>query len=90
MGTPLGAEFYTDNPEQGPWFIEPAQRGGLHFLAAERRAIQMACNKPAGVFLPVKNLHFIKDEKGVKVSARCGKPSRKELDRLISFLRKLR
>jgi hypothetical protein len=32
----------------------------------------VARNKPAGVYLPVKNLHFIKDKKGVKVSARCG------------------
>jgi hypothetical protein len=50
----------------------------------------MARNKPSGVYLPVKNLHFIKDKKGVKISARCGKLSRMELNRLISFLGKLR
>jgi hypothetical protein len=58
--------------------------------AAERRGIQVAHNKPPGVYLPVKNLHFIKDKNGVKVSARCGKLSRKELNRLIRFLEKLK
>jgi hypothetical protein len=49
----------------------------------------MARNKPAGVFLPVKNLHFIKDKKGVKVSARCGSLSPKKLRQLIRFLEHL-
>jgi hypothetical protein len=50
----------------------------------------MASKHPRGVFLPVKNLHFTKDKKGIKVAARVGKLSGKELDRLISFLKQLR
>jgi len=50
----------------------------------------MARNKPAGVFLPVKHLHFIKDKKGVKVSARCGSLSPKKIDQLIRFLNRVR
>ena len=68
----------------------PPNVAGFTFRRLERRITQMARNKPSGVYLPVKNLHFIKDKKGVKISARCGKLSRKELNRLISFLGKLR
>ena len=54
----------------------------------ERWAL-VARNKPRGVFLPVKHLHFIKDKKGVKVSARIGKLSAAELKRLIAFFKHL-
>jgi hypothetical protein len=50
----------------------------------------MAHKKPAGVYLPAKHLHFVKDKRGVKVSVRCGKLSTKKLDQLISFLKQLR
>jgi hypothetical protein len=49
----------------------------------------MASKNPRGVFLPVRNLHFIKDKKGVKVSARCGRLSPKKLRQLIRFLKEL-
>jgi hypothetical protein len=42
------------------------------------------------VSLPVKNLHFIKDKKGVKVSARCGSLTSKKLKQLMRFLEHLR
>ena len=45
---------------------------------------------PRGVYLPVKDLHFIKDKKGVKVSARFGSVSRKKLDQLIRFFKQVR
>jgi|HubBroStandDraft_1064217.scaffolds.fasta_scaffold1658108_1 hypothetical protein len=44
---------------------------------------------PRGVYLRVKNLHFTKDKNGVKVSARVGKLSNKELKRLIAFFKHL-
>ena len=50
----------------------------------------MARKDPPGVYLPVKNLHFMKDKRGVKVSARCGTLSHKKLKQLIRFLEHVR
>jgi hypothetical protein len=43
----------------------------------------MARNKPAGVFLSVKNLHFTKDKKGIKITVRIPV---KELPHLRHFI----
>jgi len=43
----------------------------------------MARNRPAGVYLPVKNLHVTKDEKGIKLAVRLNV---KELIRLRQFI----
>jgi hypothetical protein len=48
----------------------------------------MARNKPAGVFLSVKNLHFTKDKKGIKLAVRLPVKEllhlRRFIDRAIS------
>jgi hypothetical protein len=50
----------------------------------------MASKAPRGVYLRVKNLHFTKDKRGVKVAARVGRLSAAELKRLVTFLEHLR
>jgi hypothetical protein len=50
----------------------------------------MASKAPRGVYLPAKNLHFIKDKDGVRVDVRWGKVSAEKLKQLKRFLEHLR